>query len=167
MQRTHLKRPWCWVRLKVGERDDRGWDDWMASPTQWTWVWVNSGSWWWTGKPGAVHGVAESDMEWLNWTPVAGNFYCCWPKIVISLILCGLLYSTIIPNTPVKSFSWNTILNTLFFGSKGAFSSISFHFHFPLQNQSLRIFVFLLVWHHHLHHLNQNYILKNYDLLRQ
>ena len=44
---THRKRPWCWKRLKAGgEGDDRGWDGWMASPTQWTWVWVNSGSWW-------------------------------------------------------------------------------------------------------------------------
>ena len=44
---THLKRPWCWERLKAGgEGDDRGWDGWMTSPTQWTWVWVNSGSWW-------------------------------------------------------------------------------------------------------------------------
>ena len=49
---THLKRPWCWGRLKAGgEGDDRGWDGWMVSPTQWTWVWVNSGSWWWTGRP--------------------------------------------------------------------------------------------------------------------
>ena len=38
---THWKRPWCWERLKVGEGDDRGWDGWMASLTQWTWVWVN------------------------------------------------------------------------------------------------------------------------------
>ena len=52
---SHLKRPWCWERLKVGgEGDDRGWDGWMASPTQWTWVWVNSGSWWWTGRPGVL-----------------------------------------------------------------------------------------------------------------
>ena len=44
---THWKRPWCWERLKAGgEGDNRGWDDCMASPTQWTWVWVNSGSWW-------------------------------------------------------------------------------------------------------------------------
>ena len=49
---THLKRPWCWGRLKAGgEGDDRGWDGWMASPTQWTWVWVSSRSWWWTGRP--------------------------------------------------------------------------------------------------------------------
>ena len=41
---THWKRPWCWERLRVGgEEDDRGWDGWMASLTQWTWVWVNSG----------------------------------------------------------------------------------------------------------------------------
>ena len=40
---THLKRPWCWERLRAGgEGDDRGWDGWMASPTRWTWVWVNS-----------------------------------------------------------------------------------------------------------------------------
>ena len=43
---THLKRPWCWERLRAGEEgDDRGWDDWMASLTQWIRVWVNSGSW--------------------------------------------------------------------------------------------------------------------------
>ena len=44
---THWKRPWCWERLRVGgEGDDSGWDGWMASLTQWTWAWVNSGSWW-------------------------------------------------------------------------------------------------------------------------
>ena len=49
---THLKRPWCWERLKVGgEGDNRGWDGWLASPTRWTWIWASSGSWWWTGKP--------------------------------------------------------------------------------------------------------------------
>ena len=54
---THLKRPWCWERLKAGgEGDDRVWDGWMASLTQWTWVWVSSGSWWWTGS----HGVLQS-----------------------------------------------------------------------------------------------------------
>ena len=46
---THWKRPWCWERLRAGgEGDDRGWDSWMASLTPWTWVWVKSGSWWWT-----------------------------------------------------------------------------------------------------------------------
>ena len=52
---THCKRPWCWERLKArGEVDNRGWDGWMASLTQWTWVWGSSGSWWWTGKPGML-----------------------------------------------------------------------------------------------------------------
>ena len=52
---THWKRPWCWERLRAGgEVDDRGWDGWMASPNQWTWVWVNSRSWWWTGRPSVL-----------------------------------------------------------------------------------------------------------------
>jgi len=50
-----MKRPWCWERLRPGgEGDNRGWDSWMASPTQWTWVWVDSRSWWWTGRPGVL-----------------------------------------------------------------------------------------------------------------
>ena len=52
---THWKRPWCWERLKAGrEGYNRGWDGWMASLTQWTWVWASSRSWWWTGKPGML-----------------------------------------------------------------------------------------------------------------
>ena len=66
------KKPWCWERLKVGgEGDKRGWDGWMASLTQWTWVWAIYGSWWWTGKPGVLQpwGLKELDTtEWLNWT---------------------------------------------------------------------------------------------------
>ena len=53
---THWKRPGCWERLKAGgEGDDRGWDGWMASLTQWTWVWASSGSGWWTEKPSPNH----------------------------------------------------------------------------------------------------------------
>ena len=52
---TPWKRPWCWKILKAGGKgDDRRWDGWMASPTQWAWVWASSGSWWWTGKPGML-----------------------------------------------------------------------------------------------------------------
>ena len=71
---THLKRPWCWERLRVGgEGGNRGWDGWMASPTQWTWVWVNSGSWWWTGRTGMLQfmGSQRVGHNWateLNWT---------------------------------------------------------------------------------------------------
>ena len=73
---THLKRPWWWERLKVGgEGDNRGWDDWMASPTWWTWVWVSSGSWWWMGKPGMLQSMGSQRVKhnWateLNWTVV-------------------------------------------------------------------------------------------------
>ena len=52
---THWKRPWCWEGLGAGGEGDYGrWDGWMASPTRWTWVWVNSGRWWWTGRPGML-----------------------------------------------------------------------------------------------------------------
>ena len=70
---THLKRPWCWERLKAGEGEDRGWDGWMASPTQWTWVWVNPRSWWWTGEPAMLQskGSQRIGHNWvteLSWT---------------------------------------------------------------------------------------------------
>ena len=55
-----------------GEGDDRGWDGWIASLTQWTWVWVNSGSWWWTGRPVLrFMGSQRVGHDWvteLNWT---------------------------------------------------------------------------------------------------
>ena len=64
---THLKRPGCWERLRAGgEGDNRGWDGWMASPPQWTWVWVNSGSWWRTGKPGVLQ-FMRSQRVWHDW----------------------------------------------------------------------------------------------------
>ena len=68
---THFKRPWCWERLKAGEGDDRGWDGWMASPTQWTWVWANSRSWGWTGRPGLLRSWGHKELgttEQLNLT---------------------------------------------------------------------------------------------------
>ena len=71
---THWKRPWCSEGLRAGgEGDDRGWDGWMASPTRWTWVCVNSRSWWWTGRLAfcSSWGRKELDMtERLNWTEV-------------------------------------------------------------------------------------------------
>ena len=74
---THWKRPWCWERLRTGEGDDRGWDGWMASPTQRTGVWVNSRSWWWTGRPGVLWfmGSQRIGHDWateLNWVRVTG-----------------------------------------------------------------------------------------------
>ena len=69
---THRKRLWCWEGLGAGgEGDDRGWDGWMASPTRWTWVWVNSGRWWWTWRPGVLRFMGSQRVahDWgLNWT---------------------------------------------------------------------------------------------------
>ena len=71
-----------------GEGDDRGWDGWMASLTWWTWVWVNSGSWWWTGRPGVLQfmGSQRVGHDWateLNWTDI--DFYRCWTSITDSM----------------------------------------------------------------------------------
>ena len=72
MQRTDsLEKTWCWERLKAGgEGGNRGWDGWMALLTQWTWAWVNSRSWWWTGKPGVLQsmGLQRVGHNWVNWT---------------------------------------------------------------------------------------------------
>ena len=71
---THWKRTWWWERLEAGgEGEDRGWNGWMASPTQWTWIWVNSRSWWWTGKPDVLQSMGSQRVgqDWateLNWT---------------------------------------------------------------------------------------------------
>ena len=71
---THWKRPWCWERLKAGgEGDDRGWDGWMASLTQWTWIWVRSGSWHWKGKPGMLQCMG-SQRIWHDWVTELNDF---------------------------------------------------------------------------------------------
>ena len=69
------KRPWCWERLRAGgEEGNRGWDSCLALTTQWTWVWVNSGGWWWTGWSGVLQSTGSesqtqlSDWNELNWT---------------------------------------------------------------------------------------------------
>ena len=65
---THWTR-WCWERMDAkGGGGDRGWDSWMASLTQWTWIWANCGRWWWTGEPGVLQsmGVQTDTATWLN-----------------------------------------------------------------------------------------------------
>ena len=71
---TRWKRPW-WERLKAGgEGDDRGWHGWMASLTQWTWVWASSGNWWWIGKPGLLQSMGLISQTWPNdWTELKAN----------------------------------------------------------------------------------------------
>ena len=77
---THWERLWCWEGLGAGGAgDDRGWDGWMASLTRWIWVWVNSGSWWWTGRPGMLRFMGSQRVRhyWateLNWWSFSVNF---------------------------------------------------------------------------------------------
>ena len=84
---THWKRPWCWEGLQAeGEGDNRGWDGWMAWPTWWTWVWVNSRSWWWTGRPCVLWfmGLQRVGHDWateLNWS-------CYNSHMIGSMIIC-------------------------------------------------------------------------------
>ena len=95
---SHRKRPWCWERFKTGgEGDNRGWDGWMASPTQWIWVWVSSRCWWWTGRPGLLKSMGSQSVghDWateMNWT-------CCWVGWV--LILYSDVYYTIEKTTMI------------------------------------------------------------------
>ena len=71
-----FERLWCWERLKAGEEgDDRGWDGWMTSPTQWTWVWVNSGSWWWTASSGICGSLGHKESDTTEGLNRAGVFW--------------------------------------------------------------------------------------------
>ena len=86
---THWKRLWCWEGWGAGgEGNDRGWDGWMGSLTRWTGVWVNSGSWWWTGRPGMLWFMGSQRVrhDWatqLNWTDhefLIAKFRLNWRK---------------------------------------------------------------------------------------
>ena len=77
---THWKRLWCWEVMGAGgEGDDRGWDGWMASLTRWTWVSVNSGSWWWTGRSGVLRfmGLQRVGHDWA--TDLIWLLQLCFP----------------------------------------------------------------------------------------
>ena len=85
MQKLTLwKRPWCWEWSKVGgEGINRRWDDWMASPTQWTWVWIGSESWWWTGKPGMLQSMGSQRVRH-NWVSEL-NWMTYWFSLLSSI----------------------------------------------------------------------------------
>ena len=94
---THLKRTWCWERLRVGgEGDDRGWDGWMASPTQWTWVWVDSGSWWWTGRPGVLQSTGSQRVRHTWATELSVYIHL----ISVCVCVCSVVQSCLILVTP-------------------------------------------------------------------
>ena len=91
---THWKKLWCWEGLGAGgEGDDRGWDGWMASLTRWMWVPVNSGSWWWTGRPGVLQFMgSQSQTRLSDWTELkaiqgylSSKSLRSWPSILSEL----------------------------------------------------------------------------------
>ena len=85
-----LRRPWWWERLMAGgEGDDRGWDGWMVSPTQWPRVWVNSGSWWRTGRPGVLQfmGSQRVGHDWATEQNLA--------LLVVTLVIIMTIFSSI------------------------------------------------------------------------
>ena len=72
----HWKRPLCWEKLKAGgEEDDRGWVGWMASLTQWTWVWTSSRRWWRTGKPSVLQSVDSQSDVTSDWTTKTARLF--------------------------------------------------------------------------------------------
>ena len=114
---TYSRNPFLWIRVDLlektllmggmgagGEGDDRGWDGWMAPPTQWTWVWVNSRSWWWTGRRGVLWFVGSQRVrhDWateLNWGPLrtwmtwrwtlSFELHCCLPMALTLYLVAG------------------------------------------------------------------------------
>ena len=108
-ERTHLKRLWCWERLKAGgEEDDRGWIGWVASPTQWTWVWVSFGSWWRTGRPGMLKSMGSQRVrhDWvteLNWS---------FPPVCMFMCVCVCVCACMLKQTKLQFISLNIHLHT-------------------------------------------------------
>ena len=118
---THLKRLWCWERLKTwGEGDDRRWDGWVASLTWWTWAWVGSRSWCWTGKPGVLQFVALQTVrhDWtteLNWTEMKWIWFLSElnlsiPGHFILLIPKMSMFTLAISSSTTSNLSWLTDL---------------------------------------------------------
>ena len=109
---THWERPWCWERLRAGGKgDDRGWDGWVASLTQWTWVWANSRRWWKTGKPGMLQSRSSQSVR-QNWateqqlsellkTPVVFHMFGLCDLLPISFK--SLQFNSAAPDTIPKS----------------------------------------------------------------
>ena len=96
---THWKRPWFWEGLEAGgEGGDRGWNGWMASPTPWTWVWVNSGSWWWTGRPCV--------LRFMGWQRVGHDWWTelnCVPFFLVFVYLLSIFF--------FAAHSWSLLLS--------------------------------------------------------
>ena len=115
-----FEKTWCWERLRAGgEVDNRGWDGWMASPTQWTWVWVDSGRWWWTGRPGMLQfmGLQKVGHDWvteLNSSPSPPEL---WIRMVLFKLCSFWKFWSTLPGantTPFPRTSAPNILHWIF-----------------------------------------------------
>ena len=85
-KRWLIGRLWCWEGLGAGGEGDDRWDGWMASLTRWTWVWVNSRSWWWTGRPGVLWSMGSQSWTRLSdWTELI--MYINWIYNIIHIKL--------------------------------------------------------------------------------
>ena len=136
---TPWKRFWCWEGLGAGgEGDDREWDDWMASPTWWTWVWVNSRCWWWTGRPGVLQfmGSQRVGNDWvteLNWRAYNLKFLITRKKTFVTMCVYGgggngtpLQYSCL--ENPMDGGAWWAAVHGVA-KSRTRLSDFNFHFH--------------------------------------
>ena len=142
---THWKRLWCWERLRAeGEGDDRGWDGWMASLNRWTWVWVSSRSWWWTGKPGVLQSMgSQKSWTWLNWTDTWWN-KCTktWEarkwRVRVSVYSKGLwkcsYLSVVLISPPVPDWGEAGVSDRTSSGSEPALSSVDWLLRFIMHD---------------------------------
>ena len=156
---THWKRPWCWERLTAGEGDDGGWDGWMASLTQWTWVWINSGSWWWTGRPGVLlsTGCQRVGRDWvtelIHWTDKQCHF-CVYIQEILShattlMDLENIMLSRIITHT-------YTVLIHLYYLLQNDVNILNTTEHLKMVNIMYvfcGLLLFIYFWHTHTHNL--------------
>ena len=105
-----------WKFFDFREGDDRGWDGWMASPTWWTWVWVNSGSWWWTGRPGVLQFMGSqrvrhdwvTELNWLNLATAQAWFSQFWPNKAFAPIDLGGLLWNCLPLGYINIIHWKS-----------------------------------------------------------
>ena len=101
-----------WLSSSILDKgDDRGWDGWIASPTRWMWVWVNSGRWWWTGRPGMLQfmGSQRVGHNWvteLNWYLI--NFELIFIKIQVIIWLFWYCFITLIWKQ--LAYMWNVLI---------------------------------------------------------
>ena len=113
-----IGKDWCWEGLGAGgEGDDRGWDGWMASLTRWTWVSVNSGRWWWTGRPGVLRFMGsqkvrhdwETDMIWSDHIKYISHHFF----LLVQILYFSGIYKIMQVNfLVITSHKWNNKLNS-------------------------------------------------------